>query len=84
MSLSGCNSSLMDLGAVQRKYENQLISLPEVVGVGIGECAKQQACLKVFVVKETPELRQQIPSHLEGFKVEIETIGPLEVSSPFR
>mgnify|MGYP006990010526 CR=1 FL=1 len=53
------------------------MSLPGVVGVGIGEC-EGKPCLKVLVERKTPELERQIPSELEGFKVELEESGPLQ------
>jgi hypothetical protein len=67
-----------DIVEVQAKYEAQLMSLPGVVGVGIGEC-EEEPCLKVLVDRRTPELERQIPSELEGFKVELEESGPLQI-----
>ncbi|HMQ53570.1 MAG TPA: hypothetical protein PKE64_16035 [Anaerolineae bacterium] len=66
-----------DIVEVQAKHEAQLMSLPGVVGVGIGEC-EGKPCLKVLVERKTPELERQIPSELEGFKVELEESGPLQ------
>ncbi len=66
-----------DIMAVQEQYESQLMSIPGVVGVGIGEC-EGQPCLKVLVEEESPELERQIPKQLEGFKVDIEVTGALK------
>ena len=80
MLLTGYHNALgsvKGIEAVQKQYESQLMSIPGVVGVGIGEC-NGQPCLKVFVTKKTPELEQQIPKQLEGFKVDIEVGGQPE------
>lgn len=78
--LGACGSVMAskDIGEVQAKYEAQLMSLPGVVGVGVSECAGKP-CLKVLVDRKTPELERQIPSELEGFKVELEESGPLQI-----
>jgi hypothetical protein len=54
------------------------MNLRGVVGVGVGECDRQP-CLKVFVEERTPELEDQIPEQIEGFKVDIEVSGPVEI-----
>ena len=66
-----------DIMSVQEKYESQLMDLPGVVGVGIGEC-EGTPCIKVLVEEITPDLESQIPSELEGFEVDVEVTGPLE------
>lgn len=78
--LGACSSVMTskDIGEVQARYEAQLMSLPGVVGVGVSECAGKP-CLKVLVDRKTPELERQIPSELEGFKVELEESGPLQI-----
>lgn len=66
-----------DIETVRKQYESQLMSISGVIGVGIGECEKQ-VCLKIWVKERTPELEKQIPTQLEGFKVDIEVSGPIE------
>ena len=50
------------------------MSLPGVVGTAEGECSGQP-CLRVFVVKETPHLLQEIPDSIEGYRVAIKEKG---------
>jgi hypothetical protein len=68
----------MNVEAVRIKYEEQLMRLPNVTGVGIGEKAGKEA-IKVFVTHKVPEssLRPEeiIPKTLEGFEVDVEEIG---------
>ena len=68
----------MNLEAVKKKYEEQLMKLPNVMGVSIGEKGEKKV-IKVFVTRKLPEssLRSEeiIPETLEGFEVDVEEIG---------
>ena len=68
----------MSIGAVKMKYEEQLMRLPNVTGVGIGEKAGQ-AVIKVFVTHKVPEsaLRppEIVPRSLGGYETDVEEIG---------
>lgn len=85
--VSACNSSLplpRDIVTVKDRYESELLAISGVVGVGIGEC-RQTPCIKVFVEKKDPDMERRIPKHLEGFEVDIQVTGPVQLlprSSP--
>lgn len=68
--------------AVQAHYEEKLMNIPGVVGIGIGLC-NEQPCLKVMVEQQTPELEAKIPNKLEGFPVEIEVTGMFDTFDTF-
>ena len=55
----------MKIEEVLRKYTDNLMSIYGVVGTGQGLCGGK-SCIKVFVVKKTPELEGKIPEKLEG------------------
>jgi hypothetical protein len=59
---------------VKQRHEAELMSIPGVVGVGVGQC-DGQACIKALVEEETPELARVVPTDLEGIPVELEEIG---------
>jgi len=59
---------------VLEEHTDEWMSLPGVVGTGIGE-SEGKLCIKVFVIEITPELQQQIPSEVEGYPVIIEETG---------
>jgi len=59
---------------VLEDHAPELMSTPGVVGTGLSLC-NDQPCIKVFVVKETPELKEKIPDTLEGYPVVIEESG---------
>jgi len=61
---------------VKARYESPLMSIPGVIGVGVGECDKIP-CIKVYLEEETLESKS-IPKQLEGFKVDVEVTGPIE------
>ena len=63
---------------VLKEYTKELISIPGVVGTGQGLC-DGRPCIKVYVIKETPELDQKIPRTLEGYPVVIEETGEIRV-----
>jgi len=64
----------MDIKKVFRKYEEQLMRLPNVTGVGIGEKEGKEVII-VFVARKVPEsdLRPQdvVPKTLDGFKTDV-------------
>lgn len=66
---------------VLKQHTDRLMSLPGVVGTAIGEC-EGKPCIKVLVVKRTPELLKTIPSALEGFPVVIEETGEIRALDP--
>ncbi len=63
--------------AVLKEHTNEWMSIPGVVGTGIGEC-EGKPCIRIFVAKKTPELLQKIPSKLEGFVVDVEETGEIK------
>ena len=68
----------MDIESVRRQHEDQLMQLPNVTGVGIGEKAGKQV-LKVFVTHKVPvsalQPEEVVPKTLEGFETDVEEIG---------
>jgi hypothetical protein len=74
----------MSIEAVKDKYEPNLMKLPNVAGVGIGERAGKPV-IKVFVTTKMPEsaLRpgEVVPKRLEGFETDVEEIGVVTAQS---
>ena len=60
--------------AVLKEHTDSLMALPGVVGTGQGQ-RDGEACIRVFVVKRTPALLQQIPSALDGYPVVVDETG---------
>ncbi len=57
-------------------HENSsiLMELPGVVGIGQGEY-NGEPCIKIFTAKKSPELLEQIPEFLGGYRVIVEETG---------
>ena len=68
----------MRIEKVKDKYEQQLLQLPNVTGVGVGENVGKRV-IKVFVTRKVAEssLRPTdvIPKQLEGYETDVEEIG---------
>ena len=64
----------MTIEEVLKKYTDNLMSLSGVIGTGQG-LFDGKSCIKVFVVKKTPELEDKIPEKLEGYPVKIKETG---------
>lgn len=68
----------MNIESLRQKFEDQLMRLPNVTGVGIGE-RRGKKVLKVFVTRKVPAsaLRSEeiVPGTLEGCETDVEEIG---------
>ena len=68
----------MDVRAVKKKYTGELMALPNVTGVGIGQKDGAQV-IKVFVVRKVPldalSASERVPEKLEGVPCEVEVLG---------
>ena len=62
---------------VLRDHARALLSIPGVVGSGEGLC-EGEPCIKVFVIRKTPELEQEIPAILGGYRVVVEETGEIK------
>ena len=62
---------------VLKQQTDRLMSLPGVVGTAQGLC-EGKPCIKVYVVKMTPELEQQIPNVLSGYPVVVQVTGEIK------
>ncbi len=78
------NQTVMQKKTIQtvlKEHTDKLMALPGVVGTGLGECSGKP-CIKVFVVKKTPDLVKQIPSTLEGYTVAVQETGKFRALDP--
>lgn len=68
----------ISIEAVKQKYEDQLMELPNVTGVGIGQKGGKEV-IKVFVTHKVPESALQpdevVPKTLEGYDTDVEESG---------
>lgn len=67
--------SIDDAIKVMDAHVNELMAIPGVAGVAVGLLDDGTPCIKVLVVKKTPEHRTRIPKEIEGVPVAIEVSG---------
>lgn len=73
-----------DINAVLAAHDKELLAIPGVTGVYVGVLEdKQTPCLKVMLVRRTPEAAEKIPKQLEGYPVITEVTGEIRpLASP--
>lgn len=68
----------VDIESVKRSYEEQVMRLPNVTGIGLGQKGGKDV-IKVFVTRKVPESALKpdeiIPQVLEGYETDVEEIG---------
>jgi hypothetical protein len=68
----------MSINTVKDKYEQRLMQLPNVTGVGVGEKVGKPV-IKVFVTRKVDKsaLRpnEVVPDQLDGYQTDVEEIG---------
>lgn len=73
------------IAEAKTRHEPDLLELPNVIGVGIGERAGKPV-IKVFVTEKFPEStlapEARVPATLEGYEVDVEAIGAVEAQGP--
>jgi hypothetical protein len=71
----------ISIAEAKSRHEAELLGLPNVIGVGIGERAGKPV-IKVFVTEKVPASQlapeEQVPSSLDGHEVDVEAIGLVE------
>lgn len=64
---------------VKEKYESKIMQIPGVVCIGVGADDKNNPTILVCVVKLTNEIKQKIPSELDGIPVNIQETGEFQI-----
>ena len=73
------------IAEVKTRHETELLALPNVTGVAIGERAGKPV-IKVFVTEKLPQAElapeERVPTSLEGYDVDVDAIGFIEAQTP--
>ena len=70
------SSKLPTINEIKEKYESEIMGIPGVTGIGIGNNHRKAGlAIKVYVERLTPELKLRIPAELEGYPVIAEVTG---------
>jgi hypothetical protein len=69
------------IAEVKTRHETELLALPNVTGVAIGERAGKPV-IKVLVTEKVPQAalapEERVPTSLEGYDVDVDAIGFIE------
>jgi hypothetical protein len=61
---------------VKEAWEERLLAVPGVMGIGIGLTKdRREICIKVYVDRKASAQAAQIPTEIEGYPVEVEIRG---------
>lgn len=76
--LTACSAGGSDgertITTVFEEHRDHIMSLPGVVGMGVGDCSGSP-CIRVFVTEKTDAVLSRIPEDLDGYKVEVVESG---------
>ena len=76
MTPDPASAPLRDINAVLADHDDELLSIPGVVGVYVGLTKDNKTpCLKVMLSRKDNGLERRIPQVLEGHPVELEVTG---------
>lgn len=75
----------MKIESAMRKHEEEVMRLPNVVGIGIGKKGRKNV-IKVFVTHKVSESVLQsneiIPKVLDGYDTDVEETGVITTQAP--
>ena len=75
---SPSSSPKRDINAVLADHQQELLALPDVVGVYVGLMQDEKTvCLKVMLAKRNAATEQRMPRTLEGYPVVTEVTGEI-------
>lgn len=77
-----------EIQAIREKYEKEILSVEDVVGIGIGKRKETEGlgetfCIRIYVAGERPleNIRKSLPARLEDVEVEIVTVGRIRAQN---
>ena len=72
-----------DINAVLRDHDEELLAIPNVVGVYVGVIENTtKPCLKVMLAREPSKSDPAVPRWIEGYPVVTEVTGNIEPMRP--
>ena len=75
---NGSSTPTRDIKSVMEAHVDDLMAIPGVVGVAIGELKDGTPCIQVLVVERKRELGGKIPKTLEGHPIDIVVSGVIK------
>ena|SRR3990172_11870483 len=67
-----------DINTVMEAHTAELMAIPGVVGVAIGETEDKKPCILVLIIEEKDEIINKIPKELEGYPISLLVSGEIK------
>ena len=67
-----------DINTVMEAHVEELMAIPGVTGVAVGETEDRTPCILVLVMEETEDIKEKIPDQLEGHPVRLMVSGEIK------
>jgi hypothetical protein len=78
MAQTNSPSPKRDINAVLAEHDQELMAIPNVVGVYVGLLEDGKTpCLKVMLARKSPETERVLPRSLDGYRVVSEVTGEI-------
>ncbi len=61
---------------IKEKYQNELLKIPGVVGIGIGK-DNQGFNIRILISRDDKDLLEKLPEQLEGINVTVKYVGEI-------
>jgi hypothetical protein len=65
---------------IKARHERELMTIEGVEGVGLGDTG-DECVIKVYVTRDTPEMRARLPERLEDCRIVVEASGEFRADS---
>jgi hypothetical protein len=69
---------LIQAGEIKKRRDQELMSIPGVVGTGLSRDPDGAPVIEVYVERLSPKVEQSVPAELEGVRVRIVVTGAFQ------
>ena len=67
-----------DINAVLDAHDEELMEIPGVIGVAVGQLEDRTPVLLILVIEETDEIKRRVPKTIEGHPTKIMVTGEIK------
>jgi hypothetical protein len=77
-SESGGHVAVHDINAVLESHAGELMQIPGVTGVAVGELDDGTPCLVIFILEDSARIKAALPDSIEGHPVQTFVSGEIK------
>lgn len=67
-----------DVKTVMETHVSNLMAIPGVTGVAVGELEDGTPCILILILEQTHELKEKLPKQLDGHPVRVMVTGEIK------